>query len=88
MLISLNTRTLTTQSAFLGMKLKGGVYVGICCMNLAPSFHFPELMMMKPIVGQPPSMPEPVLMLATPFKTGERTSQHAVCSIFPKPSVF
>lgn len=47
-------------------------------VTLALSFRFPEPMMMIPIVGQPPSMLEPVPMLATPFKTGEMTSQHAV----------
>lgn len=48
-------------------------------MILALSFHFLELMMMIPTVEQPPSMREPVPMLATLSKAGEMTSQHAVC---------
>lgn len=55
------------------------VSVSISYVILALSFHFLELMMMKPIVEQPLSMLEPVLMLATLFKTGEMTFQHAVC---------
>lgn len=53
----------------------------ISSVTLALSFHFPELMMMIPTVEQPPSMLEPVPTLATLFKTGEMTFQHAVCFI-------
>lgn len=61
------------------------VSVNISCVILDLSFHFSELTMMRPIVEQPPSMLEPVPMLATLFKTGEMTFQHAVCCIIFQP---
>lgn len=60
-------------------ELKGLVSVNISRVTMVLSFHFPELMMMKPIAEQPPSMREPVPMPGTLFKTGEMTFQHAVC---------
>lgn len=42
---------------------------------------FAKLMMMIPTVEQPPSMLEPVPMLATLSKAGEMTSQHALINV-------
>lgn len=80
MLTSVNIGIFTTHSAFSrDQKLRGVNAVNISAVILALSFHFLELMMMIPIVEQLPSTLEPVLMLATLFKTGETTFQHAVC---------
>lgn len=60
------------------------IFANISCVTMALSFHFPELMMMKPIVEQPPSTREPVPMQATLFKTGEMTFPHVVCFLIFK----